>query len=101
MSRSIPNDGRALLQHSKQTQLGLITQAQVLSLPPLLQRYLRYAGVVDKEPIRTIRLTQRGSMRQQPGQKWMPLVAEQYYTTNPPAFLRVLASRHFLRSLSW
>jgi hypothetical protein len=26
-------------------------------------------------------------MRQQPGQKWMSFVAEQYYTTNPPAFL--------------
>jgi hypothetical protein len=76
-----------LLQHGQQAQSGLITQAQVLSLPEVMQRYLSYAQVVGKEPIRTVRLTQHGSMRTQPGQKWLPLVAEQYFTTTPPMFL--------------
>ena len=76
-----------LLQQGKQAQPGLISQAQVLGLPEAMQRYLRYAGVVGKEPIRTIHLKQQGFMRQQPGQNWLPLVAEQYFTTAPPAFL--------------
>ena len=32
-------------------------------------------------------LKQKGSFRTKEGQKWLPLVAEQYYTVQPPAFL--------------
>jgi hypothetical protein len=99
MTRTTHNDGLALLQQSEQAQPGLITQAQVLDLPDVLQRYLRYAGVVDKEPIRMVRLTQQGFMRTQPGQKWMPLVAEQYVTAKPPAFLWRCTMRPF--PLAW
>ena len=63
-----------------------ITELQVRGLPEPMQRYLRYAGVVGKESIQTVRLKQQGCMRTQPGQRWMPLVAEQDFTTNPPAF---------------
>ncbi len=66
----------------------IITPTQVLGLPEPVQRYLRYVGIVGKEePIRTVRFTQKGFMRTQPGQKWMPLFAEQLVTTNPPAFV--------------
>ena len=99
MTRTTHNDGLALLQQSEQAQPGLITQAQVLDLPDVMQRYLRYAGVVDKELIRTIRLKQHGFMRTQPGQKWMPLVAEQYFTTTTPAFLWNCTMRPF--PLAW
>jgi hypothetical protein len=87
MSRTIYNEALALLHQSEQAPPVLITEAQVLSLPEPMQRYLRYAQVVGKEPIRTVRLKQQGFMKQQPDQKWLPLVAEQYFTTNPPAFL--------------
>lgn len=75
------------MQHREQAQPGFISEDQVLGLPEPLQRYLRYALVVGKAPIRTVRLKQRGAMRTQPGQKWLPMVAEQYFTTKPPAFL--------------
>jgi hypothetical protein len=65
----------------------------------IMQRYLRYAGVVGKEPIRTVRLTQQGVMRQQPGQQWMPLVAAQSFTTKPAAFLWRSTMRPF--PLAW
>jgi hypothetical protein len=87
MRRTIRKDGLALLQRGEQAQPGAITEAQVLGLPEPLQRYLRYAGVVGKAPIRTVRLTQHGFMRMQPGQKWLPMAAQQYFTTTPPAFL--------------
>ncbi|HYU71891.1 MAG TPA: DUF6544 family protein [Ktedonobacteraceae bacterium] len=68
---------------------------QVLRLPEAVQRYLNYAQVVGKEPIRSVRLKQRGEYRMKPGQKWLPFVAEQRFTTNPPAFLWHMTSRPF------
>ncbi len=87
MNRTIQHEALTLLQHSEQAQPGLITEADLLGLPEVAQRYLRNTGVVGKAPIRTVHLTQQGVMRLQPGQKWLPLVAEQYVTANPPAFL--------------
>jgi hypothetical protein len=87
MERRIHNEAFELVQQDEQTQPALITEAHVLGLPEPVQRYLRYTQVIGKETIRTVRLKQQGFMRQQPGQKWLPLVAEQYFTTHPPAFL--------------
>jgi hypothetical protein len=77
MKRTRHHEALALLQQSEQAQAMLITDAHLTGLPEPVQRYLRYAGVVGKAPIRTVRLKQHGWMRQQPGQKWMPLDAEQ------------------------
>ena len=87
MSHNIHNDELVLLQHAEQKQgPDLITAAQVLGLPEPVKRYLDYAQVVGKESIRTVRLKQQGFFRQQPGQKWFPMVAEQYFMTTPPAY---------------
>ena len=80
---------------SEQVQPVLITQAQVAELPEPMQRYLSYAQVVGKEPVRSVRLKQRGEYRMQPGQKWLPFVAEQRFTTQPPTFLWHMTSRPF------
>jgi hypothetical protein len=95
MKRAIRNEALALLQQGEQAQPVLITEAQVRGLPEPMQRYLRYAGVVGKDSIRTVRLKQQGFMRMQPGQKWLPMVAEQYFTTTPPAFLWYATMRPF------
>lgn len=87
MSSIIHNEAFKLLQQSDQAPSILITDAHILSLPEPVQRYLRYAQVIGKKSIHTIHLKQQGFMRQQPDQKWLPLVAEQYFTTKPPAFL--------------
>src|SRR6266851_6310347 len=87
MRSTIPTAALELLQQSEQTHPVLITEADVLRLPEAMQRYLRYTRVVGKEPIQTVRLKQRGFFRTQPGQKWLPMVAEEYFTTNPFAFL--------------
>jgi hypothetical protein len=85
--------GRLSLKLVKQAELhqsrrrAKLTYNLQLGLPEQMQRYLRYAQVVGKAPIRTVRLTQDGVMRTQPGQKWLPFVAQQYFTTKPPAFL--------------
>lgn len=87
MKQTIQNEVFEQVQQAEQARPGLITEAQVLGLPEPVQRYLKYARVVGKDPIRTVRLTQQGFMRTQPDQKWLPMVAEQAFTTTPPAFL--------------
>jgi hypothetical protein len=87
VKNTIRNSAFELLQQSEQTPPVLITEAGLLRLPEAMQRYLRYTRVVGKEPIQTVRLKQRGFFRTQPGQKWLPMVAEEYFTTDPFAFL--------------
>jgi hypothetical protein len=87
MTRTIARDALALLAHGLETGGGVITDERFGGLPEPVQRYLRYARVIGKAPIRTVRLKQRGAMSMEPGSKWLPMTAKQYFTTDPPAFL--------------
>lgn len=101
MKDTLCKGASALSQGSEKGQTGIITEAQILNLPEVMQRYLRYAQVVGKEPIHTVRLKQRGMYRTKPGQKWLPFVAEQSFTADPPAFRWQMSSQLFpLVSLS-
>lgn len=89
MNKTFRNEARELLQQGQQAQPLLITEAHLLPLPEVVQRYLRYSQVVGKEPIRTVRLKQRGKFRQGAQHPWMKLDAEEYYSVNPPRFVWV------------
>jgi hypothetical protein len=56
-------------------------------LPSSVQKYLRYSGVVGKPWINTVSLKQAGQMKPSPQGKWFPIVAEEYYSVNPPGFI--------------
>lgn len=89
MNRTLRNEARELLQQGQPATPGHITEAHLLALPEVVQRYLRYSQVIGKEPIRTVRLKQRGKFRQSPRLPWMKLDAEEYYSVNPPGFVWV------------
>ena len=89
MNRTFRNEAHELLQQGQQAQPVLITEAHLLGLPEVVQRYLSYSQVVGKEPICTVRLKQLGTMRQSARQPWMKLDAQEYYSVNPPGFLWV------------
>jgi hypothetical protein len=89
MNRTIRNEARELLQQGQQAHPVLITEAHLLGLPEVVQRYLSYSRVVGKEIIRTVRLKQIGKFRQNAQQPWMNLDAEEYYSVNPPGFVWV------------
>jgi hypothetical protein len=57
------------------------------NLPEPVQRYMTYTGVVGKPWIDTVSLKQAGRFRLGLDRPWMPMTAEQWYTTNPPAFV--------------
>ena len=87
MTRTIEREAHELLARGQEPGPAVITAGHIAGLPEPVRRYLGYARVVGKEPIRTVRLTQRGAMPMGEGTHWHPLTAEQYFTTDPPAFL--------------
>lgn len=65
----------------------IVTEAEVAGLPEPVQRWLRFSGVIGNERILSVRLRQQGEFRMSPDGRWMPFEAEQYYTTEVPAFI--------------
>lgn len=65
----------------------VVTPEMLEGLPPPVQRYLHYSGIVGKPLVSTVRLKQRGRIRQDEESPWMPLQADEYYTVSPPAFV--------------
>jgi len=76
-----------LLRGGRQARPFVITDEHLIGLPEAVQHYLRSVGIVGKEAIRTLRLKQRGFFRMKEGGRWLPLAAEQYFTTSPPGFV--------------
>lgn len=76
-----------LLKKSGKGTKDVVTEEDLKRLPEPVRKHLEYTQIVGKEKIKTVRLKQGGFFRQKIDQKWIPLYAEQYYTTNPPAFI--------------
>jgi hypothetical protein len=87
MRSTIHNEALELLKQGQQAPPVLITEAHLLGLPEIVQRYLRYSQVVGKEIIRTVRLKQIGKFRQSAQQPWRHLDAIEYFSVNPPGLL--------------
>jgi hypothetical protein len=85
--KRIKSEVSKLFNDSMTVKAGIITEDDIRGLPEPVRRHLHYAQVIGKEVISTVRLKQKGYIRMKAEQRWMPLEAEQYYTTNPPAFL--------------
>lgn len=76
-----------LFEKNGATQGEVLTEAEIEGLPDPVQRWLRYSQVIGKEKAITVRLRQGGFFRMKPDQGWNPLRAEEYYTTDQPAFV--------------
>ena len=75
------------------TEEGSKVQSKIFSfndlegLPEPVQRYFKYALKDGQEHIKFVRLKQVGEFRMKENQPWMPIKAEQYFTTEDPAFI--------------
>ncbi len=75
------------------TEEGSKVQSKIFSfndlegLPEPVQRYFKYALKDGQEHIKFVRLKQVGEFRMKENQSWMPIKAEQYFTTEDPAFV--------------
>jgi len=64
----------------------VVTQDLLKELPTPVQRYMNFSGVIGKPWIQSVRLEQAGRFRTAADRPWMPMVATQTYTTQPPSF---------------
>lgn len=83
----VSNEIDELLLQSKRSTLPKISEADLNGLPEPVQRYLRYAQVIGKTPIHTVRLKQTGTIRMGPDQGKMNFEATQFYCTDPGSFV--------------
>ncbi|MBW2090950.1 MAG: hypothetical protein JRI34_02350 [Deltaproteobacteria bacterium] len=86
-NRRVKNEVAELFQAVRGKKPEVVTEEDLKGLPEPVQRYLKYAQIVGKEKVRTVRLKQKGFFRTKKEQKWMPITAEQYYTVDPPGFV--------------
>ena len=80
-------DVQALHARAAPARAGVVTEQMLTDLPEPVRRYLRYTGVLGRPFPGTIRLRQEGRMRPGPGQRWIPLDAEEHYSVQPPGFV--------------
>lgn len=72
---------------SKVSQKNIVSEQMILNLPPIIQKWLLNIGMVGKENIKSVFLKQDLQMLMKPEQNvWSNAKAEQYFTTEPPAF---------------
>ena len=69
---------------SRGGEVPLVHEAEVAALPPPVQRYLRYVGVVGQPRVRNYRLRFRGRIRSSAEARWMPFVANQHSFVDEP-----------------
>jgi hypothetical protein len=85
--RRIDGEARALLAAARGSTGGTVEAKELEKLPPPVRRWLEASGVVGRPRASTARLKQRGEFRTAPDKPWMPVVAEQYYSVDPPGFV--------------
>jgi hypothetical protein len=65
----------------------IVTAEMLEKLPAPVQRYLDHTGVVGSPWIESAYLKQVGRFRQALDRPWMPMAAEEFYTTDPPSLV--------------
>src|SRR5580765_778270 len=83
----IDDEARALLSGARGSAAGVVEAKDLGDLPAPVRRWLTASGVVGHARATTVRLRQRGEFRTAPDKPWMPVVAEQYYSVDPPGFV--------------
>jgi hypothetical protein len=85
--KRIDDEARSLLQTVAPRPDEPITEQHLAGLPEPVERYLRYAGVLGRTPVRTARVRQRGTLRRGPDQDWVAFDAVEYYAAAPPGYV--------------
>lgn len=85
-NKNVDNEIKVLFNKVKNKR-SHISKADIEVLPQNVQRWLKYAQIIGKEKITSVRLKQKATMRLEIDKKWMPVQAEQYFTTEEPSFI--------------
>jgi hypothetical protein len=83
---SYQQDVRANLKRIKVLPTEMLTEADLKALPEPVQRYLKYAGVVNKPKVKNVRITFNGKMRDK-SKDYFPFTSQQYNFFDEPTRL--------------
>jgi hypothetical protein len=64
----------------------VVTEKDIAHMPPPMQRYIRYAGVLGKPLAKSARIKQEGLFKTSLKSEWKKIVAEEYYFPLERAF---------------
>jgi hypothetical protein len=86
---------------TKARPLSVVTEADLSTLPPLLQTYLRRVGAVGKPRVHSVRTHWNAEMKRTPTSPFMKATVDQYDFFDPPArFFLMRASQYGLPFLA-
>jgi hypothetical protein len=80
---------------ARSTPQALVDEQDLAQLPPPVQRYLRYVGVVGRPRVQGFRVRYSGRIRRGPTAAWMPLSAKQYSFADRPTRLFFMQASMF------
>lgn len=85
-NKNVDNEIKVLFNKVKNKR-SHISKADIEVLPQNVQRWLKYAQIIGKEKVTSVRLKQKATMRLEIDKRWMPVQAEQYFTPEEPSFI--------------
>jgi hypothetical protein len=85
-AESVAEDVRHLVGRARPDHPPIATEEMLEGIPEPARRYLRYAGVVGRPLVDTVRIRQAGYMLPANGIR-LPITAVQWYTVDPPGFV--------------
>jgi uncharacterized membrane protein YidH (DUF202 family) len=91
---SFHQDVRANLIRTNRLPIEMLTEADLQPLPESVQRYLRYANVIDKPKVKNVRIVFKGEMREK-GKEFFPFTSEQYNFFDRPTRLFFMKAQMF------
>ncbi|MFM9950530.1 MAG: DUF6544 family protein [Saprospiraceae bacterium] len=92
--RSYRKDVATNLERTQNLTPTLLTEADIQGLPPLVQSYLRYSGVINKPKVHSMRIVFEGEMRDK-GKDWFPFRSEQFNFFDEPTRLFFMKGKMF------
>lgn len=66
---------------------AIVSSEDLKGLPTCVQKWQTYSEIIGKEKIISVRSRQTAKMRLTKNKAWLPLEAEQYFTTEDPGFI--------------
>jgi len=93
MKKTYENEVKIGLNRTKLTKPEILTEADIQHLPEVVQKYLRYVGVIGKEKVINFRLEFEGGIRSNPGDDWMKLSSVQYNFFDKPTRIFYIKAR--------
>lgn len=83
-NKSFTNEVSQNFREVSDTEVSLLTEADLVHLPEPIRQYLRYAGAVGKPKVKNFCVEFEGEIRSDSTSEWMPFTSLQYNFMEPP-----------------